>query len=202
MKQRLIELHYLIKYLGILIDEKLTFKDHIEHLAKKLNSSLFILRVLSKFCDTHLLLIVYHAIFISHINYGISVWSNCSKNLKNKLFVLQKKAIRLIFQLKRNESCKPIFIKHQLLTIPSLIKLNCIKQYVNCLNDTNSKQHDYNTRQKTNNELISTSEYLRRGRIHFNDLPSEVKKEYFQERKISTIEKYLKKTALYNDVSV
>ena len=46
---------------------------------------------------------VYNALVNSHLSYGISVWGSSANQTKlNNLFVLQKKAIRNLFGIKKN----------------------------------------------------------------------------------------------------
>jgi hypothetical protein len=49
----------------------------------------------------------YHAMFASHLRFGLIAWGAVNATYKNKIFVLQKKAIRLINKLPPQESCRP-----------------------------------------------------------------------------------------------
>ena len=56
-----------VKYLGILIDYKLTWNSHLEHLGKKVASGVSVLFKLQPFADIHLLRIVYFSLVYSHL---------------------------------------------------------------------------------------------------------------------------------------
>lgn len=64
------------------------------------------------------------------IRYGLEVWGN-SVHVK-RVLILQKKALRYIEKAKPLEHCRPLFIKHGILTVVSLyIYLVCIFIYKN-----------------------------------------------------------------------
>lgn len=81
--------------------------------------------------------------------YGIVVWGSDS-NLK-KLFVLQKKAIRLLAGVSKSVHCKPLFKKFSLLTVTSFYVMECLI-YVKKNEQSfliNGFKHNYNTRQRS-----------------------------------------------------
>ena len=91
-----------IKYLGLILDSKLTWKDHINELSKKLSRSIGMLYKTQEFCPTPVLKSLYYSIFNSHASYGIPVWGYADKLYINKIIKAQKKAIRAItFQIQR-----------------------------------------------------------------------------------------------------
>ena len=59
------------KFLGIIIDEHLSWKQHIQTLAYKLNSCLFVLRRLSEICNFNTTLTAYHSLFVSQASYRL-----------------------------------------------------------------------------------------------------------------------------------
>ena len=146
----LLELSKSLRYLGVMLDNKLDFNEHINNMVKKLNSSLFVLRYLSKFCVKSLLMLVYHSLFVSHLNYCISVWSNGPKKLVSKLFILQKKALRTIFSIRQDDTCRHLFKEHKLMTLPSMITYSRVKyvQLNSNLYQSHSDVHRINTRNK------------------------------------------------------
>ena len=64
------------KYLGILLDAKLTFSDHVQVLENKVSRSVGILSKLKYFLPQDAVLKLYYALIHSHLNYGILAWSN------------------------------------------------------------------------------------------------------------------------------
>ena len=76
-KQAIHEVKY-VKYLGILIDSHLTFKDHINVLNKKISRAIGILYRLRQYVTTKILCNEYYAIIYPFLLYGITVWGNAS----------------------------------------------------------------------------------------------------------------------------
>ena len=85
------------KFLGVIIDEKLSWTPHIEYLTNKLKSSVGIINRIRDCIPTTLHKTIYHTLFESHLSYGITVWGGVSNNALNPLFMIQKKCIRILF---------------------------------------------------------------------------------------------------------
>ena len=81
-----------IKYLGVLIDSKLSWIHHVS----KISRSLGIMYKLRPFLPLKIMKNVYYSLIYSHLVYGIEVWGSACKTELNKLLVLQKRAMRLI----------------------------------------------------------------------------------------------------------
>ena len=85
-----------VKYLGGIIDEHLTWNQHVKQLIKKLSSAVGILSKLRHYANKKICLNVYYAIFHWHIIYGSLVWQYTSNENLNALFALQKICIKPI----------------------------------------------------------------------------------------------------------
>lgn len=106
------------KFLGLSLDNKLTWKNQIDTLCKKLNKYSYALYHLSKKVNQSAVLTSYHAYVTSTLRYGIIFWGNSTD--RDLVFKGQKKCIRSVCGLNPRESCKPYFIKLNILTFPSL----------------------------------------------------------------------------------
>ncbi|KAJ8715498.1 hypothetical protein PYW07_009980 [Mythimna separata] len=106
------------KFLGILIDNQLTWKPHAEDICKRLSTAAFMLHNLSKKVNIPTILVAYHGLVISILRFGIIFWGHCSD--RESIFKVQKRCLRAIFGLKMTDSCVPIFKSHTLLTFPCL----------------------------------------------------------------------------------
>ena len=114
------------KYLGIHIDEHLSWKTHCDEVAKKLRRANGILSKLRHFLPLRTMVQIYHALFQSHVNYGIQVWAqNLPKN--NRIQTLQKIAIRLMTHSPPHTPSLPIFRQLNILKINVLVYLSNIK---------------------------------------------------------------------------
>ena len=80
------------KFLGILLDESLTWKNHIKMVCNKLSKIVGILNRLKRIYPQQALLSIYNSLFMSHINYGLLLWGAQTESV----FKPQKNAIRII----------------------------------------------------------------------------------------------------------
>ena len=86
------------KFLGLIWDRGLTFKDHIQYLRGKCLKALGMLRVLSHTdwgADTHTLLQLYKSFIRSKIDYGSIVYTSASFNVLKRLYSVNNEALRI-----------------------------------------------------------------------------------------------------------
>ena len=79
-----------MKYLGVTIDEHLTWKPHIDETSTKLNKANAMLSKIKHFVDQKTLKAIYHTIFESHLYHYSLDWVQ-NFNSTKRLFRLQKK---------------------------------------------------------------------------------------------------------------
>ena len=79
-----------IKYLGVIMDDRLTWKHHIYELRKKINRSIGIIYKMKFASPRSVLLSLYYSLVHSHLNYGICVWGNAAAYEISKLHLAQK----------------------------------------------------------------------------------------------------------------
>ena len=87
------------KFLGIYLDEQLNFSCHINHIAKKVSKTLGVLNKTKDIFPSEIRVILYNSLILPYINYGITAWYGCPAYNRNKISLLQRKAIRLIRNL-------------------------------------------------------------------------------------------------------
>uniref|UniRef100_A0A1B6KI47 Reverse transcriptase domain-containing protein n=1 Tax=Graphocephala atropunctata TaxID=36148 RepID=A0A1B6KI47_9HEMI len=191
-----------LKFLGIFLQTDLKWENHIDNVAAKLAKGLFLLRSLKSSVTPDILLSIYYAYIQSHLSYGISLWGN--SGYSKKVFILQKKAIRLICGTPAQTHCKPLFVYLGVLSLPSLYVLSTllyVKENINKLNDSTSV-HNFNTRYKNNlstKRCMYTStqnsfEYM--GIKMYNVLPDNIKKLPYNNFK-SAVKSLLVENCLY-----
>ena len=79
------------KFLGVIIDDKLSWQPHIDHLIKKMACCTGTLNRIKDNIPPHLHKDLYHTLFESHLSYCITVWgtyhktklNHCSHHRKN-----------------------------------------------------------------------------------------------------------------------
>ena len=91
-----------VKYLGVLIDSRLTFSHHIASVSKKMSRVTGLMYRIRGSVDNKTLNMIYHSLIYPHLLYGIPIWGNADDVHIDPLFKLQKKAVRLIANKERN----------------------------------------------------------------------------------------------------
>ena len=84
------------KYLGLHIDSRFDWKEHVNQISSKISPYVGILRRIRHCVDTNTLMQIYYSFIHSRLIYCLPVWSHCSMELKMRLQRLQNKAIKLI----------------------------------------------------------------------------------------------------------
>lgn len=168
-------------FLGIHLDPKLNWKQHVDVLAKKLASIVYLIRKLSQSLPLPVTRQAYMGLFQSNVSYGILLWGNSTDS--DKIFKLQKSALRSMCNKSMRDSCRPLFLEHQIMTLCALYIYYClIYIYENKSNLVrHDSQHQYMTRHKTNYVLplhrlsVTHNSFLNLSVKFFNKLPSNIK---------------------------
>ena len=84
------------KSLGVLIDENLTWSNHINAISEKISSGIGSIKRISYCVPPATLHNVYHGLVQSHFDYCSVVWGNCAKTLSDNLQRLQNRAVRVL----------------------------------------------------------------------------------------------------------
>ena len=121
-----------VKYLGVHLDEHLTWDKHINELSIKLRRANGALSKLRHIMPRKITLNTYFAIFHSHMKYGCQVWGQSYK--VNRIFLLQKTALRIISFSQFQSPSSPLFKQVNILKLNDLIELLNICLVHQCLN--------------------------------------------------------------------
>ena len=118
-------------FLGITLDECMTWNRHINKIACKLSCTIGTLKRLKRFLPFYVLKMLYNSLVLPYMNYGILTWGTNIKRIEK----LQKTAVRLISNAKYNAHSEPLFKKHSLLKISDIYKVSILKFYFKYKND-------------------------------------------------------------------
>ena len=156
-----------VKYLGVKIDGKLNWKSHVNATATKLNRANAMLYKVRDFVTANILKSIYYALFESHTNYACIIWKQNISSI-NRLYILQKKALRIINFKERNAHSSPLFHYSKIIKIVDKVKIeNCL--FINKYNNNelpsifstwftfSSMSHNYQTSfaSKRNLQMLS-----------------------------------------------
>ena len=95
------QLHYMKnvnseKDLGVIIDDKLSFNQHIESKLLKAKQLLGVVRSTFKYMDEDIFLRLYKSIIRPHLEYADIVWSPTTKQYQDKIEKFQRRATRIV----------------------------------------------------------------------------------------------------------
>ena len=117
-----------LNFLGVILDECLTWKPHIEELAIKLSRNAGILNKHTNLLPSFIMKTLYFSLSHSHLNYGILIGGyKC-----NRLVKLQKRLIRIVMLAKYNAHTDPLFKQAAILKISDMLRINVLKFYHKC----------------------------------------------------------------------
>ena len=116
-----------VKYLGMQIDNNLSWDAHIHNLSTKLGRANGILSKLRHFIPKNTLKSVYYAVFHSHILYGSLVWPLTTTKNINTINGLLKKCIRIINFAPFNSHTNILFNENKLLKLNDVIRNEQLK---------------------------------------------------------------------------
>ena len=85
-----------IKYLGVVIDKELSWKQHAEHITSKLSIALGIFHKLKYYVSQSTLIQVYYGLVYPYLHYAITTWSCTAKKYLHTIQVLQNKIVKII----------------------------------------------------------------------------------------------------------
>jgi hypothetical protein len=145
-----------VKLLGVNIDHALTFSFQISETCKKAGRQLSALGRLSKVLKTDDKLILFECFILSHFNYCPLVWHCCSASDQNKMELVQKRALRYVYndysstyKELRERANKPLLYIHRIKLIMVEIYKIINKMGPKYLHDMFTvKDNNYNVRNK------------------------------------------------------
>ena len=118
-----IERVYVTKFLGVLIDHKLNWKAHIDNICSKIARNISIIYKASKVLNTHTLRSLYCTLILPYLNYCAENWGNTYETNLIRIFLKQKRAIRIITKSSFYDHTNPLFKSLNILKLKDLINL-------------------------------------------------------------------------------
>ena len=185
-----------VKFLGVLLDENLSWKYHLIELSKKLARTCGMFFKVRHFLPIDVLICLYNSLFSPFLQYGILVWGLTHETYINPVFLLQKRIIRAMSFEHFTAHSAPIFFDLKILKLHDLFQLKllsfvyesffkispvCFHNFFKSVESV----HQYGTRQAGKDDIFlpqkNTSQYgLRSIRYYgakcWNDIPVEIKR--------------------------
>jgi len=121
-----------ITYVGIEIDDQLSWKYHKQKVLNKLRSNHYLISSNKQQLPTKMLITLYNAIIRPHIEYGLILWGHTNTK---KIEIMQRNIIRSVNNLHRAAHTNFYFLNNKILKFKDLLSLNCLKLVTKFKND-------------------------------------------------------------------
>ena len=144
-------------FLGITIDQNITWSDHITKISIKVARVIGILSKLKHIFPHNILRTIYNSLIHPHLIYGLYLWGFSPK----RLIILQKKAVRTISLSRYLSHSTPLFKNLKILKIDDQYSIQLYKLYYKNTNNLlpsyfnsftpyyNNEEHSHNLRSMT-----------------------------------------------------
>ena len=179
------------KFLGVLIDSKLSWSDHVSYIRHKMSKNLLVMHRVKWLLNKSALCVIYCTLVLPYISYCCQIWGNTYKTRIQPLYIIQKRAIRICNHLENRSHSKPAFFNLKT-TIADLVQFKSMVLMYKIYNNLMPSNilsyfcmvhmsHDHDTRQAGHfkNMYCSTtlkSMYLSvRGPVMWNKLHADLK---------------------------
>ena len=199
-----------IKYIGLTIDENLTWENHINDICCSLTKFFSIFYNIRHIINPHIARCIYYACIYSKIKYGIEIYGSASKTRLQKLQTLQNKLLRVLCNKDRMYNTNELYTELNLLEVHDIFKVSILSFVHNCVNgkpiaifqnyyQTREDIHSHNTRNKTYLQIPTARTELGRTTSHnigarlWNTIESDLKSIKNQHSFRRKIQKYFMK---------
>lgn len=148
------------KFLGVFIDDKLSWKQHINIIKTKVAKSIGILCKARKTLNVATLITLYNSFIYPYFTYGIEVWGSAGNSFLDSISKLQKRCIRIITSSGYRAHSEPLFKRLNILPLSKMYSYCIVKLMykfrkhqvptaLNSMFETREQIHPYRTRQRT-----------------------------------------------------
>ena len=108
------------RFLGVYINENLSWVDHIAHLRKKISRGIGIICKARRLLSKEACLTLYHSFIFPFLSYCVEVWGGTFVTHLHPLLVLQKRAVRLLTNSHSRTHAAPLFLQLKILPLQQI----------------------------------------------------------------------------------
>ena len=157
MQRNVVECVTKTKFLGVIIDNKLKWNDHITYVKSKISKTIGLFYKMRQYLGRTALVNLYYSLVFPYLIYCNEICGNASSVHLDPIIKIQKRCVRIITYFDYLSSSEPIFQTLNILNFRKLvvqrISLLMFKIYksdvpkpINILFRKNNTYHSYNTR--------------------------------------------------------
>ena len=111
-------------FLGVIIDDQLSWSEHISSITKTISRNTGVMSRLRAFLPPKSLVLLYNTLILPYLNYCNIIWAQVSKNKLHSLLTTQKRAIRICTLSHPREHTAPLFAQLHSLALADINKLH------------------------------------------------------------------------------
>ena len=115
---------YVTKFLGVHIDSKLNWNEHISVIKTKVAKNVSIMNRVKHCLISSALYSLYCTLILPYVSYCCELWGNTYKSRIYPLYIMQKRAIRICGNSDYRAHTRPIFYHFKTLCLPDLVSFN------------------------------------------------------------------------------
>ena len=169
-----------------------------------MNAATRVFYLLRDYCPSNVMTMIYHALVMSKLQYGLSCWGGCYMNTFKPLYIQQKMILRIILRKRRVEPSWPLFKTNNILPLQHLYIFKVLRLFYRRSGQRNMRV-DVRYNLRVNQQLIfnvprfNTDHYRRyyivTAPTFFNALPISVKRHFHYKTFLGEVRKWLLKTS-------
>ena len=187
-------------FLGLTINEFMNWSSHSAKIANRISRTLGIMNRLKRYLPFSAMKLMYDSLILSHLQFGITYWGF----EWNRIFKLQKRALRIMTNSKYNAHTEPLFKELEMLKVKNIFDVQCMKFWYKFVNKSlpeyfgtmftfNNELYQIETRGQNQLHLFPTRTVSARNvlRHHIPDLLQEYPRAITQRAKTHSIESFV-----------
>ena len=117
------------KYLGVTIDDDLTWTPHIQNQCTKIARGNWASASISKYVNLSTLKCACYSLVYPHLQYCASVWGQASKSTLKPIQILQNRAVKIISKTYHRQSLLPLYFHLKFLKFDDIVQLQIANTY-------------------------------------------------------------------------
>ena len=193
---KMIERVSCFNFLGLTINEFMTCSSHSAKIANRISRTLRIMNRLKRYLPFSAMKLMYDSLILSHLQFGITCWGF----EWNRIFKLQKRALRIMTNSKYNAHTEPLFKELEMLKVKNIFDVQCMKFWYKFVNKSlpeyfgkmftfSNELYQIETRGQNQLHLFPTRTVIARNvlRHHIPDLLQEYPRTITQRPKLTAL---------------
>ena len=123
MSNNFLERVHEMKYLGVIFNDELSWKSHIESIRVKISRAYYILTKIRHYVDQKTLILLYYSMIHSHLQYCVCAWGKQAAYIIKPLETIQNRSIQIITKSDFTDHVTPLYKRLKILKLKDIYNL-------------------------------------------------------------------------------